>query len=306
MAQVLAGGGSERLRITVQFPLGIGQMHQRHHCKQHPLIPGGQVVQHLSRLFSLLLQIIRHHRREVVIAVLPPLPVGHVGLHTQQAALQLPYRLIRRYWDDVNGQHQVPVQCSQLVDHGVLDVAGILFEEQHPPVLVPHDKVVFLELQAVRADSILEGMPFPHTVPEVDAEPVLLSGAVEVMEDSQPFHGIQLFTVGVQTMEVGSHIMHGPVKKRPGLLRALAVDREGDIPLLHHAVGSVGGLVQKHGVVLRPVSVQMIVPARDEDLLFHIFPCDALVVDGDLGRRPGIQCIEQFGVIQEHRRLVLF
>lgn len=107
-------------------------------------------------------------------------------------------------------------------------------------------------------------------------------------------------------MEVGSHIMHGPVKKRPGLLRALAVDREGDIPLLHHAVGSVGGLVQKHGVVLRTVSVQMIVPARDEDLLFHIFPCDALVVDGDLGRRPGIQCIEQFGVIQEHRRLVLF
>ena len=41
--------------------------------------PGSQV--------PLLLKIIRHHRREVVIAVLPPLPVGHVGLHTQQAAL---------------------------------------------------------------------------------------------------------------------------------------------------------------------------------------------------------------------------
>ena len=206
----------------------------------------------------------------------------------------------------VYGQHQIAVKVAEFRHKAVLDVAGILFEEQHPPVLVPHDKVVFLELQAVRTDSILEGMPFPHTVPEVDAEPILLSGAVEIMEDSQPFHGIQLLTVGVQTVEVGSHIMHGPVKKRPGLLRAFAVDREGDIPLLHHAVGSVGGLVQKHGVVLRPVSVQMIVPARDEDLLFHIFPCDTLVVDGDLGSGPGIQCIEQFGVVQEHRRLVLF
>ena len=37
-----------------------------------------------------------------------------------------------------------------------------------------------------------------------------------------------------------------------------------------------------------------------------ILSAGTLVVDGDLGRGPGIQCIEQFGVVQEHRRLVLF
>jgi len=37
-----------------------------------------------------------------------------------------------------------------------------------------------------------------------------------------------------------------------------------------------------------------------------VLAVEPLVVDGDLGGGAGVQRVEQFGVIQEHRRLVLF
>ena len=76
LAQVLAGDGLEGVGIAVQLLLGVRQMHQSHHSEHHPLVAGGQVVQHLPRFLPLLLQIVRHHRGEVAVAVLPSLPVG--------------------------------------------------------------------------------------------------------------------------------------------------------------------------------------------------------------------------------------
>lgn len=93
-------------------------MHQRHHREQHPLIPGGQVIQHLPGLLPLLLQIVGHDGGVVVVGVLPPLPVGHVGLHPQQAVLHFPDGLIRGYRDNVDGQHQVAGQVRQIPDQG--------------------------------------------------------------------------------------------------------------------------------------------------------------------------------------------
>ncbi|CAN3971566.1 YabP/YqfC family sporulation protein, partial [Dysosmobacter welbionis] len=96
--------------------LAVRQMHQSHHSEHHPLVTGGQIVQHLPRFLPLLLQIVGHHRGEVAVAVLPSLPVGDIRLHAQQAGLHLPHRLVGGDRDHIEGQHHGAVQGRQLVD----------------------------------------------------------------------------------------------------------------------------------------------------------------------------------------------
>ena len=289
---MLACDGLEGLCVAVQLLLAVGQMHQSHHSEHHPLIPCGQVIQHFPRLFPLLLQVVGHHRGEVVVAVLPPLPVGDVGLHPQQAVLHLTHGLIGGDRDHVDGQHHGAVQAGKLIDHGVLDVAGILLEEHGPAIFIAHDEVILPKLHAVRADDVLEGAPCFHVLPQVDMEPGLLTHSVKVVEHTQPLHRVQLLTVGIQVIEPGGHIIHDPVEEGPGLLGRFLMGGDGDISLLHHAVGGVGDLVKQHGVVLRTASVQMIPLGRDQDLPLKVAAVEPLVVDGDFGGRAGVQGIE--------------
>ena len=269
-------------------------MHQSHHGEHHSLVAGGEVVQHLPGFFSLLLQIVGYHGGEIIVVILPPLPVGHIRLDAQEPVLHLPDGLVRWYGDHVDGQHHGAVQGRQLGDHRILDVAGVLLQEQHPPELAAHDEVVFLELQAVRTNAILEAVALPHKVPEVQAVFRLLAGSVEVMEDPQPFHGVQLLAVGVQMAQAGGDVRRHPVEKGAGLLDIFPVDGEGDIPLLHHAVGGVRHLVHEHGIVLRPVAVQVVVLPWNEYFLLKVLPVQAFIVDGDLGGGARVQGVQQF------------
>ena len=234
---MLAGNGLERFRITVQFFLAVCQMHQRHHGKHHPLVAGGEIVQHLTGLLALLLQIVGDNGRKVIVSVLPALPVGHIGLHTQQAVLHLPYRFVRGHRDDVDGQHKTAVQAGKLIDHGVFDIAGILLQKQYPAILTAHDKMILFEFHAVRADGVLEGTPVLHVLPEVKAELAFLTHTVEIMQDVEAVCRIHLLAVGVHVVQTGRGVMDRAVKKCAGLLYIFLVDGQGDVALLHHAVG---------------------------------------------------------------------
>ncbi len=306
LAQVLPGGGLEGVRVAVQLLLGVCQMHQGHHGEHHPLVAGGEVVQHLPGFFSLLFQIIRHHGGEIVVAVLPALPVGDVRLHTEQPVLHLPDGFVRGDGDHIDGQHHGAVQGRQLGDHAVLDIAGVLLQEQHPAKLISHDEVVLLKLQAVGTDGVLEAVALPHQVPEIQMVLRLLASAVEVVQHPETLHRVQLLAVGIQVAQTGGHIRRHPVEEGAGLLDVFAVNGQGDVPLLHHAVGAVGDLIHQHGVVLGPVAVQVIVLPRQQDLLLEVLAVEALVVDGELGGGAGVQGVQQLRVTQEHGRFVLF
>ena len=106
-------------------------------------------------------------------------------------------------------------------------------------------------------------------------------------------------------VQSGGHIRGHPVKESAGLIDVFPVDGQGDVSLLHHTVGGVGDFVHEHGVVLRPVAVQVIVLPGEQDLPLEVLPVEPLVVDGDLGGEAGVQGIEQLGVAQEHGGLVL-
>ena len=137
-------------------------MHERDHGKQHPLVAGREVVQHLAGFLALLFQIIRHDSRKVLVAVLPPLPVGDVRLHAEQLVLHLAHRFVRRHGDHIDGEHHAPVEVGQLQDHAVFDVAGVVFKEQHTAILTSHLEIIPMELQAIWADCILEVVPALH------------------------------------------------------------------------------------------------------------------------------------------------
>ena len=162
LAQMLACDGLERFGVAVQFLFAVCQMHERDHGEQHPLVAGREVVQHLTGFLALLLQVIRHNGRKVLVAVLPPLPVGDVRLHAEELIFYLAHRFVGRHGDHVNGEHHAPVEVGQLQDHAVFDVAGIVLEEQNATVLTAHFEIIPMELQAIWADCILEVVPALH------------------------------------------------------------------------------------------------------------------------------------------------
>ena len=156
MAHLFPGHRLDGLCVTLQLLIGIRHDDQRQDAEHHPLVAGGQVVQKLLALFPLQLHVVGDDGGEVVVLVLPALPVGDVSLHPQQPVLHLPHRLICGDGQDVNGEHQVPVQVRQLVHHLILNVVGVLLQVQHPAVFVPQLQVVTEPLHAVGTDGILE------------------------------------------------------------------------------------------------------------------------------------------------------
>ena len=162
LAQVLARNGLERFGVAVQFLLAARQMHERDHGEQHPLVAGREVVQHFAGFLALLFQIIRHNSREVLVAVLPALPVGNVGFHTEELVLHLAHGFVGRHGDHVNGEHHAPVEVGQLQNHAVFDVAGVVLEKQDATILIAHFEMIPMKFQTVRTDRILEIMSALH------------------------------------------------------------------------------------------------------------------------------------------------
>ena len=146
--------------------------------------------------------------------------------------------------------------------------------------------MVLLELHTVRANGILEGMALPHALQQVTAELRFLAHPVEVVQYPQALHGIQFFTAGVHVGQAAGDIVGDPVKEGTGLLNVLLMGGDGDIPLLHHAVGGIGDLVREHGIVLRTVAVKEVAPGRQKNGFLKVLAVDPLVVEGDLGRCP--------------------
>jgi len=162
LTQMLACDGLERFGVAVQFLFAVRQMHERDHGKQHPLVAGREIIQHFTGFLALLLQIVRNDSGEVLVAVLPALPVGDVRFHAEQFVLHLSHRFVGRHGDHVDGEHHAPVEVGQLQNHAVFDVAGIVLEEQHTAILTSHLEIIPMELQAIRADRVLEIMPALH------------------------------------------------------------------------------------------------------------------------------------------------
>ena len=102
LAQVLTRRRVERFCVAVELLLIVRQMHQCHQSEHHPLVTGGQVVQHLLGFLALQFHIVRNGRGKIIVGVLAALPVSDVRFHAQQSALQLAGGFVRRHRQDVD------------------------------------------------------------------------------------------------------------------------------------------------------------------------------------------------------------
>ena len=68
--------------ICIQFCLTVCKMNNGQHGQKHPLVTGGQVGHIFLGLPPLLLHVIGNDSREIIVGILPALPVGDVSLHT--------------------------------------------------------------------------------------------------------------------------------------------------------------------------------------------------------------------------------
>ena len=304
LAHMLAGNGKNRLSIAVKLFFGIGGDGQRDDGEHHPLIAGGEVVQKLLALLALQFHVIRHHRREVVVGVLATLPVGDVGFHTQQPVFHLADGLIGGNRHNVDGEHHVPVEVRQLRYHIVLDIAGVILEEQDAAVFFAQLQIVAVLLDPVRADIIAEVMAVLHHLAGIEPELGLLALAVEIVQDTQALGGVQLNTFGTQRRKVRNEICSHTGKVGTGFFNVLFHHGNGDILLLRDSVGT-GGLVQQHLIVLPAILITEIPLHGHEDGLLKVGLVHTAVVDGDLRHRTGIQRVQQLRISQEHGFLVL-
>ena len=288
LTHMLAGCGEDGLGVCVQLLLGIGSNNHGNYRKHHALVTGGQVVQKLFGFLALQLHIIGHHSGEIVVAVLAALPVGDVGLHAQQTVLHLPDGFIGGDGNHVDGKHHVAVEICQLGYHAVLDVAGVVLEIQDSGVALAQFQVVGMLFDAVRTNVIPKAVAFTHIVLQVKGEGIFLTGAIEVVEDTQALQCRQLCTAGAQRREVLHKICPNSCKIGTGFLNVLLGHGDGDILLLQDPVG-IHGLVQQHFVVFLPVLVQPVGLQRHEDGVFKVRTLQVMVVHRDLGGGSAVQ-----------------
>ena len=293
LAQMLSGNGEDGFGIRVQLLLGVGQMHQRHQAEHHPLVSVGEVVQHLLGFLSLLLHVVWQHSGEVVGGVLFPLPVGRIGLHTQQLVLNLPHRLVGGNRQDVDGQHEAAVHVAEFGNHGVFDVGGVILQVEHPAPSLIDAEVVLLKFHGVRAEPILEAVAFFHVLSQVEGKGRRLRALKEIPEQLQPGGGVQFPPHRGKLRQVIDEVRTYTGEIGAGFIDIPLGYRDGDIAVLHDAVVGAGNLGEQHFIVLPAEMVQVILPHGEQQGFLELRLVDPPVVDGDFGAGPGIQSVEE-------------
>ena len=304
LTHMLAGHGENRLGIAVKLFFGVGADGQRDNGKHHSLVTGGEIVQKLLALLALQFHVIRHYRREVVIGVLAPLPVGDVGFHAQKPVFHFADCLIGGNRHNVDGEHHVPIEVGQLRHHVIFDIAGIIFEKQDAAVFFAQFQIVAVLLNSVRADIIAEVMAALHHLAGAEPELSFLALTVEIVQDTQALGGVQIHALGTQRCKVRNKVSPYTGKVGAGFFNVLFHNGNGDVFLLNNPV-SFGSFIQQYPIVLLPIRITEIPLHRHENGLLKIHLIYVAVVDIDFCYCAGVQRVQQLRIGQEHGFLVL-
>ena len=128
--------------------------------------------------------------------------------------------------------------------------------------------------------------------------------AEEVAEDPQALIEGEFLCHRRQCRQLGGQIGSDTSKVGAGFLDVALDHADGKIPLSDDAVVALGDLGAQHLVEFLPVIVQAVILERQQNRPLEFLLVDPPVVQSDLGRRTGVQCIEQVTVVQEHCRLI--
>ena len=215
------------------------------------------------------------------------------------------HRFVGRHGDHVNGEHHAPVEIGQLQNHAVLDVAGVVLEEQDATVLTAHFEIIPMKFQTIRADRILEVVSTLHGCLQIKRKRSFLRSE-KAAQHIQPLGSVQLVGGRIEPRELGGHFACYTGEECTRFVYILFVNGNREKPLLFHAGGAAGDFAFQHPVELVHESVEAVAALREQDGIFKRLPVDLLVADRELGGRAAVQSVQQFAVAEEHGSLVLF
>ena len=304
LTHMLSGNRLYGFCICVQLLLGICRKHHCQHCEHHALITSGQVVKEFLALLALKLHIIRNNSREVVVRILATLPVRNVGFNTQQTTFYLMYRFIGRNGQNINGKHHIAVQVSQFRNHAVLNVAGIVFEKQHPAILIAQNQIILVFFNYIRADKVPNIMPLSRHALNVEVKRRFLTGTVKIMQHTQAFCCRQFHTLGTERCKMCRQVSANAGEIRSRLIHIFSCYRNRQVLLLHDTV-CARSLIQQHLVIFLAVLVQSVLLHRHQNGFFKAGAALTMVINRQFGSRAAVQTVQQFRIGQEHTLLIL-
>ena len=269
LTQVLSCRSEQSLSVVVELFLGVRRVNHRQNGKHHSLVTGRQVVEKLLHLLALLFNVVGELGRKVVVGILPALPVGRIGFYTEQAAFSFPHGFVRGHGDNINGHHQIAVEVGHFRYHTVLDIGGILSQEQHSAVTLTDLEIIARELHRVRADEILEVVSLSAGSLDVEAELRFFTGTVKVVENAEPFIRLQLHALTAEPSKVGDQVSTHTGKVVSRFLHILLAHRNGDVLLLNDSV-CAGRFFKKHPVIFLTVLVKSIALQGEKNGFFKV------------------------------------
>ena len=272
----------QSIRVCIQLFLGIRKVDQGQHGQHHSLIPPGQIIHVFLGFSALLLHIVRDGSREIVVGILPALPVGDVGFHTQHLPFHFPDSFIGGNRDNIDGQHHAPALIRQLGDELIGNKGSIVLQIDHTGELSTQLQIIAVLLNGIRADIVLEIMTLFHHILHIEPEVYFLAAAVEVMEDTQLLRCIHFSRLSTQSCKPGSQFRSHPGEVGSCFCDVLLADGYRDILLLDNAV-ACGGLVHDDIVILPSEVVQIVTLQLHKHRFFKVLPVEVPVVDGDFG-----------------------
>ena len=298
-----SGHRTDGFGILIQFFFCVSQMSDRKQPMDHVLIPNGDIIHYFLGHRPGLLQLIGNIGRKLVVHVLPGLPARNIGLHRHDLLLHFLYGFVCGFWNEIQRQHHVFRQISQLRNQIVFDKVGIFSQKEHPAHLVSQLKPIFLKLDALRGNSVFEVMSFADVVLQVKGK-FLLLGPEEIVEQPQPFFQSQFLQVGIQLAQAAGQIHLQPLKKSPGFLHRLFFHRNSDEHFPDHII-AFSGFLFHHIIVFCSVMIQPI-PFQSHQLsCFKFFPIHLVIDQTDLAGNIGGQHIDHCTPGQNHLLLPL-
>ena len=214
------------------------------------------------------------------------------------------HRFVGRHGDHVNGEHHAPVEIGQLQNHAVLDVAGVVLEEQDATVLTAHFEIIPMKFQTIRADRILEVVSTLHGCLQIKRKRSFLRSE-KAAQHIQPLGSVQLVGGRIEPRELGGHFACYTGEECTRFVYILFVNGNREKPLLFHTGGTAGDFAFQHPVKLVHESVERISALREQNGIFKRLPVNLLVADRELRGRAAVQGVQQFAVAEEHRRFIL-
>ena len=124
------------------------------------------------------------------------------------------------------------------------------------------------------------------------------------MDNSQAFIGFKFITLATESAEVCYKVSANTGEVVSCFFNGFLIDRDRNVLVLHDSVSS--GCVLKHNVVLfLSVHIEEVAGIVHLIVTLKVKTVKPAVIDSDFGCCTAIKRVKQFGILKEHRFLVL-